>query len=300
MVDSSTRSVKIDKALSVFFSSGQNGINPTLPIWMQSVYDQVSKTIIAGRLPHAISVQGDSGIGIEVLAGAIASTRLCDQVVRESSVPSAENHNAIQACGQCKSCELLVAGSHPDIRVLEPSGAANLIKVDQVRDLIGFLAQTPQISQWKIAWINDAHRMNQNAANALLKVLEEPQGDSLIVLSTDRPQTLLPTVRSRCRALNVNPPSESQTLDFCLANGMSNDDIQGLVPVLGCRPQDIVAWTESDTMASWQQLHDGLEQINDGGVTTQALTDALKDVPLSSVLHWLIGGVEASTLVWLL
>ena len=305
MADTMTWSPKIDTALSMFVATSEepnsslgfsesdrlSHLQSALPPWAKEAHEQVSRSIIADRLPHALTVQGDNGIGIEMLAGAIASARLCEQVSRQVSAPNPDETAPVLACGRCKSCELLAAGTHPDIKVLEPTGAANLIKVDQVRELIGFMAQTPQISQWKLCWIGDAHRMNQNAANALLKVLEEPQGESLLLLVTDRPQILLPTIRSRSRSLQVRPPSEPETLRYCEEKGVAEGHIQQLLPVLGQRPHDIVAWAESDKLSAWQQLDEGLQQVSRGELSTQALTDVLKDLPVETILDWLISGV---------
>lgn len=250
-------------------------IDPNPMPWIQPAYDQVLNELRAKRLAHAVLVQGDQGVGIEFLAQSIAHLRLCREPLDK-------------ACGQCKSCLLMKSGTHPDIKILEPSGAGQVIKVDQIREAVVFLSQTPQISDWKVVWVTEAHRMNHNAANALLKVLEEPPGNSLLILVTDRPQILLPTVRSRCRKLMVPLPSETETRAYCSTEAVSEQQLESLLPILGLRPTKICEWSKEGHLSQWQTLEKGLEQFGQNGITTMALTDSLKDIALSDILAWLM------------
>lgn len=109
----------------------------------------------------------------------------------------------LDACGGCKACMLLKAGSHPDNFVLEPEEADKPIKVDQVRELVAFVVQTAQLGGRKVVLIEPVEAMNVNASNALLKSLEEPSGDTVLLLVTHQPSRLLRLSRaaaSRWRA----------------------------------------------------------------------------------------------------
>lgn len=243
--------------------------------WTEPAFRQVTEEVSAGRLAHALLVQGESGIGIANLGVAIAGYRLCMQP-------------ADDRCGACKSCQLLDANTHPDLMTIETTGKAEVVKVDQIREAVGFLSQTPQISAWKLVVVLDAHRMNHNAANALLKVLEEPPGNSLLLLVTERPQLLLPTVRSRCRNLLVTSPNVSQTKVHCLENGVEDTQLEILLPLLGPRPIEICDWVVEKRLADWQALEAGLVKLVAKEMPTAKLTDSLKDVGLTDILEWMM------------
>ena len=139
-----------------------------LPLpWHEDAWASLNSSIDSGRLPHAVLISGDQGIGKLRLATALAQRLIC----------SAEMVK--YACGACKSCNLFTAGSHPDVTYLEPEEKGKAIKIDPVRKLCESLSKTAQQGGWKVAIIAPAEAMNINAANALLKNLEEPQGKTL-------------------------------------------------------------------------------------------------------------------------
>jgi DNA polymerase-3 subunit delta' len=106
---------------------------------------------------------------------------------------------------------LLKAGSHPDNFVLEPEEADKPIKVDQVRELVAFVVQTAQLGGRKVVLIEPVEAMNVNASNALLKSLEEPSGDTVLLLVSHQPSRLLPTIKSRCQQVACPQPSLAQS-----------------------------------------------------------------------------------------
>lgn len=151
--------------------------------WQDALWQQ-----LAGRTQHAHAylLHGPAGIGKRALAERLMARLLCQQPA------------GLDACGQCKSCYLLAAGTHPDNYILEPEEADKAIKVDQVRDLVSFVVQTAQLAGRKVVLVEPTESMNINAANALLKSLEEPSGQTVLLLISHQPSRLLPTVKSRC------------------------------------------------------------------------------------------------------
>ena len=163
-------------------------------------------------LPTATLLSGPRGVGKRSFAQALAMATLC----------SARTVGA-EACGTCRSCLSYAATSHPDLRFLEPappetaaadtdaapasSTSSRVITVDRIRDLSSFLAMSPHYGQSKTVVIQPADKLHLSAANALLKTLEEPPARTLFILVTDRPQLVLPTIRSRCYRLDFAPPS---------------------------------------------------------------------------------------------
>ncbi|MDR1194718.1 MAG: hypothetical protein LBK98_11255 [Peptococcaceae bacterium] len=109
---------------------------------------------------------------------------------------------ADRPCGSCENCRHLAAGTFRDWFAVAPQGAAELIQIRQIRGLQADLAGKPAQGRVKIAVLIDAHRMREESQNSLLKTLEEPPGDTVLLLLTDQPQALLPTVRSRCQMVD--------------------------------------------------------------------------------------------------
>ncbi len=162
---------------------------------------------LAGRAQHAHAylLHGPAGIGKRLLADQLMALLLCQRPVEA------------RACGECKACQLLAAQTHPDHYVLEPEEVDKAIRVDQVRDLVGFVTQTAQLGGRKVILLEPAEAMNLNAANALLKSLEEPSGDTVLLLISHQPSRLLPTIKSRCVQQACPLPDRQQSLDWLAA-----------------------------------------------------------------------------------
>jgi DNA polymerase-3 subunit delta' len=107
------------------------------------------------------------------------------------------------ACGVCRSCKKVISGNHPDVIIVKPSGT--FIKIDQVRSLRKTLRFAPLEGGRRVIIINDAHAMNLEASNAMLKILEEPPNDTYIIITASRTTDLLPTIVSRCQQIPFRP-----------------------------------------------------------------------------------------------
>ena len=160
-------------------------------------------TVCNGRLAHAYLFYGEARIGKLMTAVRLAQALNCEQ-------PS--QTEAQDSCGRCRSCLQIAARTHPDYFVIEPDpkAATPQIKIEQVREIEQQFVYRPLIGERKICLIDDADRLTIGAANALLKTLEEPPGDSLFILVTSRLQALPITIRSRCQALRFTTPARTQ------------------------------------------------------------------------------------------
>ncbi len=177
-------------------------IHTRLP-WQQEQWDRLQQARRQGRLPHALLFSGPRGVGKQRFALAFVQSVLC----RDSDTEG-------RPCGVCRHCHLLHSGSHPDLQWVGPDAESKSgeIKIEAIRALAGGAALTAQSGGHKVVVIEPAHRMNTSAANSLLKTLEEPTRDTLIVLLTDQPARLLPTIRSRCQQVLFRAPSPEDSL----------------------------------------------------------------------------------------
>ncbi|MGL4476483.1 MAG: DNA polymerase III subunit delta' [Shewanella sp.] len=210
-------------------------LTPMLP-WCQPALVSLSAAKQQGKLPHALLLGLDAGFGAEGLMRHIAQMALCTNV------------QASGACGQCKSCQLQLAGNHPDFYEIYADG--NQIKVDQIRGLCQSLTQTAQQAGFRVAIIFACERMNTAAANALLKTLEEPGAQTLLLLQTNRIGQLLPTIRSRCQRVLVQEPNRQQVRDWLSENMTLDSDPCWCLPIVG----GPLALAQALTDGRYQQL----------------------------------------------
>jgi DNA polymerase-3 subunit delta' len=147
------------------------------------------------RLAHALLFVGPDGVGKRCIALALAAWLQCEQEGED-------------ACGSCKSCRLVAAGSHPDVHVVAVASGKKEIGVDQARRLKRFTQMQPVLGKAKVAVVDQAHMLTVAAQNALLKTLEDPPDRSLLLLVANNADALLATVRSRCQRVQFLPLAE--------------------------------------------------------------------------------------------
>jgi len=188
-------------------------IEAPLP-WHEAGWQLLRQARAAGRLPHALLVTGPAGVGKRHLVAALSHSLLCARPDEDGL-----------ACGHCRECELLAAGTHPDYLEigLDPESKSDEIRVDAIRRLTASDALTAHRGGHKVIVLDPAQNMNLSAANSLLKTLEEPSPDTLLYLVCEQPGRLPATIRSRCQELKVPVPSEPQALEWLRAHTDSAD-----------------------------------------------------------------------------
>ena len=224
--------------------------------WQQTKWIEVTKRIEEDTLPHALLVSGSSGIGKKNFSLAVVQNILCETCKGKST-----------ACGTCKSCLLITGETHPDLKIIEPSGKSETIGVDQIRELTNYVTLTPHIGQYKIALIHDAEKMNTNAANSLLKSLEEPPKSSIIILVSSRPNTLIPTIRSRCQLLSLPIPAKDIAIEWLTSKVKNEFDSELLLALAQGAP--LLAFTFSQENV----LQNRLEQFRQFNALSQQKGD---------------------------
>ena len=202
--------------------------------WLDPVRAEFIDRLNSGRLAHALLVCGPAGTGKLDFAREMVNGLLC----LEGSMP---------ACGNCRSCQLLNTGAHPDFRLvdyeLNDKGVLRTeLVIDQVRNLISALQLTTTISTRKVALLHPAEAMNRNAANALLKTLEEPPGDTVLILVSHDPGRLPVTIRSRCQSLQIRLPDQKTLIGWLSEHsGCNQAEAQSaLEAAAGSRPMNFL------------------------------------------------------------
>lgn len=185
----------------------------SLQPWLQPVWDGLCARIEAQRFPHALLLTGPAGLGKRDLVLALVARMLC---------PTPRDDGF--ACGLCRGCRLLAAGTHPDrvavaLEARDDGKLRTEITIDQIRALGVRFASRPSFGGWQVVTVDPADRMNVAAANALLKTLEEPSANTALILVADDPARLPATIRSRCQRIELRPPDLATARAWLIAQG---------------------------------------------------------------------------------
>lgn len=209
--------------------------------WQTAVWQRLQQARAREHLHHALLFSGAAGCGNEAFVQTLAQSLLCLQ-------PDAEGN----ACGQCRSCQVFAAQAHPDflpVGLLEDKQA---ILIEQVRALNHFLGLSRSYSPRRVALIYPAERMNVNAANSLLKSLEEPAVDTHIILLTAQAAALLPTIRSRCQLMHLPVPDTAEALAWLQTHQLQHPP-EVLLEAAWGHPLAALELDTTDTLAHRQQ-----------------------------------------------
>lgn len=207
------------------------------------------------RLPHALLVTGQRGLGKYSLAREFAAGLLCENAGADG-----------RACGQCLACGWFEQGNHPDFRLVQPEAlaeadaegeegkkkASQQITIEQIRTLDDFFNVGTHRSGLRIILVHPAEAMNRNTANALLKSLEEPSASTLFLLVSNEPMRLLPTIRSRCQAMPVPLPTAARAVAALRGEGV--EDAENWLALAGGAPLLAMDLAESGQGAWLEQL----------------------------------------------
>jgi DNA polymerase-3 subunit delta' len=180
--------------------------------WLTPFYQQLQNNFHQGRFPHGLLFTGSAGIGKYKLAKQVAQFLLCT------------NKQNNDACFQCHSCQLFAANNHLDFQLLEAEKNKS-IGIDQIRALTEKLNERPHLGNNKVVVIKGAEQLTESAANALLKTLEEPQGDSYLILLTRTHHQLMATLLSRLQQTHLHSPDDQSLIDWLSQLGYQVSDL---------------------------------------------------------------------------
>jgi len=242
--------------------------------WLDDHWAFFIQRLAADRLAHALMIEGPAGSGKMALGRAMVARLLC-------------SGDKPHACGNCRSCQLLAGGAHPDHFNLQPEEDSKVLKVDQVRGLIAKLDLTTSISMRKVAFIHPAESMNRSAANALLKSLEEPAGDSVLILVSDHPGRLPATIRSRCQSIVINQP-DSHLVQTWLENmsGKPQAEVAAALQAAGGSPLRAAQYLDSPELDAFNRVREGLALLLDRPGSVSMVSSKLDDLNPAELWRW--------------
>lgn len=225
------------------------------------------------KLPHALLLTGARGMGKHTFASFLSQSLLCQAASNETG-----------ACGICDSCQQLQAESHSEFRLVQPEGASATIKVDTVRRLVDWLQLTSSSNSLRIALIEQADRMNRNAANSLLKTLEEPADAALLILVTDKPGTLPATVRSRCQKVVLHQYDHAVAAAW-LDEQLNGEDTEALLQAAHGAPLMALELADPHWQKTQQSLDKAWLDLFLHRASVGRIVDSLKDIPTARALQ---------------
>lgn len=250
-------------------------MKPLLP-WQHPQWRQLCAYLNQGRVPQALLIHGNKGLGKRALAERFAAALLC----------FSPDENG-ESCGRCQGCTLHAAGNHPDLFMIEPEETGKAIGINTIRELIADLQLKPQYGAHRVVIIDPAEQLNRAAANAFLKGLEEPGERTVIILVTAKPSALPITIASRCQRLAVTAPDRATVVDWLKAQSVAD-------------PEELAALARNAPLAA-------LSHAGDHALTTRrdcfkvwldlakhracpvAVAEDWQKLPLPALLAWLTG-----------
>lgn len=225
------------------------------PSWHAEHWARLQARRQRDALPHALLLCGPQGLGKRDFLRRFVRGLLC------------QHPQEGDACGTCRSCLLFDAGTHPDVVALsyglrKDGVQRQEIVVDQIRELSARLATASQFGGWQVASIDPADAMNAAAANALLKTLEEPASQTMLMLIADAPWRMPATIRSRCQRIEFQLPKHEESLAWLQGVGLR--DAEAALAAAGGNPGLARLWAEEGALAQRQDVRKDLAALASG------------------------------------
>lgn len=224
-------------------------------VGQQRALKTLGALVARDSVPHALLFTGVDGIGKATTARALAMVLNC-----QHPLPAGPGRPWPDACGRCRSCRRIAGRLHPDVIQLEPEGA--FFKIGQIRALLDVLALKPYEARFRVAILGDAQAMTAAAANALLKILEEPPDQTILVLTAGGASDLLPTIVSRCQPVRFAPLDPDRIVERLVeGHGVAVEDAVVLAALAGGSLAAALALARQGAAAHWRRRRDWLARL---------------------------------------
>lgn len=257
----------------------------------QNIISQLRNAVKTERVAGAYLFTGVQGVGKETLACYFANLILCEGT-----------DDATKPCGVCRACRKIQNGNHPDLHFIRPDRTE--IKIDQIREMQQQIVFQPLEGPRKIYILTNTERLNNAAANAILKTLEEPPTASTLMLLTENIETIILTIRSRCQIIPLYPmhtkeleteltkhfsvDDETASSAATLSNGIVGKAITLIENGISANPQVPDILSETDPMAAFriaEQLEDNLESLDELISWYRDLLFLQQEAPIELLTH---------------
>ncbi len=249
----------------------------TLFPWQLSAWEQLAHAKNSASMPHALLMVGIDGIGKRHFANLFANFMLC------------KNPQGDAVCGECHDCHMFRANTHPDLMWVEPEAVGKIINVEQIRAVVKKVNESTLTGGYRVIIINPATAMNINAANALLKTLEEPTPNTLIMLICNQGLRLPATIISRCQKVMFIRPPHAQAVAW-LREQLDDDKIdpQLLLKLADGAPLKALFWLQENLFPLRKDLFQGLHALSQGDADPLAMAVRYLDADQTSLVDLLL------------
>lgn len=245
--------------------------------WQKQQWQKLLDAVKQQRLPHALMLVGNSHAEELSFAEYFSTFILCQK--------------DLKPCGECRSCQLMQAKSHPDFLAISPEKSDGPIKIDQIRELVNTAHETSMYGGYRVIVILKAHAMNQNAANALLKTLEEPAPKTLVILISEQNQRLPATILSRCQKIYFHKPKREEALTWLAPQwDVSNPAL--LLDLAEGSPLDALVLAKSDFMKIREEVYHGLLALSQNKADPLQISATFQSYELSIIYRLLLFAIR--------
>lgn len=200
----------------------------------------LQRSLLSDRVPHAYIFKGPEGVGRKLFGRGFAAAVNC------------RDRSSVSACGVCPSCVKILSGNHPDFLIISPEKGG--IKIGQVRKLCKDLTYPPYESRMRVVILEDVHAMRPEAANSLLKTLEEPPENNLLILTADSSREILATLTSRCQVVPFSGLQVDDTVTILRWHGVDPDDAHLFAHLSGGSPGRALLLYKTEIMELWKDI----------------------------------------------
>jgi DNA polymerase-3 subunit delta' len=250
--------------------------------WLEAANAEFAERFADDRLPHAVLLSGPMDTGKTDLATGFIASVLCLE-------------NQHPACGTCRSCQLLKSGAHPDRHTItfenhprKPGEFRKELVIDQIRRLITSLSLTNTISRRKATLIHPVDALTISAANGLLKTLEEPRGETVLILVAHNTGRLPATIRSRCQNLVVRPSGSKGAIDWlCAAANIGPDEAESALQAAAGSPLKAARMIKDGSIEQHQKVRQVLDDLRSARINPGSAVGVLAEIDPELLWSWI-------------